>query len=193
MRSRRPFAWGEQLPTLVGRELSLRALDDADLPALQRIFGDAEVARYLSRPAFASRADAEAYLEDIRIGFRNRELFQWGIAKAPDLQVTGTCTLFAFDREGFRCELGFALARRAWGRGIARSAVEVVLRFAFEELGVHRIEADTDPRNQRSLRLLEQLVFEREGLLRQRYCVGGELQDSVMLGLLYPSWQARAG
>lgn len=193
MRNRRPFAWGERLPTLTGRDLSLRPLDDEDLPALQRIFGDAEVARYLSRPAFASPADAEAYLEDIRIGFRDKQLFQWGIVAEPEQQLSGTCTLFAFDREGFRCELGFALARQVWGRGIARCAVAAVLRFAFEELGVHRIEADTDPRNERSLRLLERLGFEREGLLRQRYCVGDELQDSVVLGLLYPSWQARGG
>jgi RimJ/RimL family protein N-acetyltransferase len=60
----------------------------------------------------------------------------------------------------------------------------VLLDFAFGQLGLRRIEADTDPDNSASIRLLESLGFRREGLLRERWNVGGELQDTVFLGLL---------
>ena len=178
------YPWGESLPTLPGDGVHLRALSEADLPALYEIFGDPEVMRYWSRPPFDSLEVTADFLGEIRSGFMQRQLFQWGIVERGASTVVGTCTLCGFDRDGWRCELGYALARRAWGRSLARRALTTVLDFAFTELGVHRVEADVDPRNERSLGLLERLGFVREGLLRQRYHVGGETQDSVVLGLL---------
>jgi [ribosomal protein S5]-alanine N-acetyltransferase len=60
----------------------------------------------------------------------------------------------------------------------------VLLRFAFEHLGLHRITADVDPRNASSLRAVERLGFRAEGYLRQHYRVNGEICDGVLLGLL---------
>jgi RimJ/RimL family protein N-acetyltransferase len=194
MGSVRDHAWGEKLPALAGAGVVLRALEESDVDALYTIFGDAEVARYWIRPAFGCRHEAQEFFDEIRAGFAERSLFQWGIVAAGAEAVVGTCTLYAFDRDAWRCEIGFALARSAWGRGTAARAVATVLDFAFDELGVHRVEADVDPRNERSLSLLGRLGFEREGLLRERYCVGGELQDAVMLGLLRGAWRSvRAG
>ena len=61
---------------------------------------------------------------------------------------------------------------------------------AFGAMSLRRIEADVDPRNLPSLRTLENLGFRREGYLRQRWQVAGELQDSVLMGLLAGDWQA---
>jgi len=184
------FAWGETLPTLHGDGVALRALAASDVPALFAIFGNPEVMRYWSRAPFASLEDARDFLSEIHQGFATRRLFQWGITLASEPTVVGTCTLFHFERTHRRCEVGFALGRSSWGRGIASRAVSTALRFAFDELGVHRVEADADPRNERSLRLLEKLGFQREGLLRERYHVNGEIQDAVLLGLLRPAWNA---
>jgi [ribosomal protein S5]-alanine N-acetyltransferase len=63
-------------------------------------------------------------------------------------------------------------------------ALTLLIDHAFEDLKLHRIEADVDPRNTASLRLLERLGFRREGHLRERYFKDGEIQDSVMFGLL---------
>jgi len=59
-----------------------------------------------------------------------------------------------------------------------------VLDFAFGELRLHRLEADVDPRNLPSLRVLDRLGFTREGVLRERWLVAGETQDSLICGLL---------
>ncbi|MGZ5443472.1 MAG: GNAT family N-acetyltransferase [Thermoanaerobaculia bacterium] len=58
------------------------------------------------------------------------------------------------------------------------------MRFAFQTLGLHRLEADVDPRNTASIRCLERLGFRREGYARERYHLGGEVQDAVLYGLL---------
>jgi ribosomal-protein-alanine N-acetyltransferase len=67
-----------------------------------------------------------------------------------------------------RAELGYILGREHWGRGFAGEAQRRAIDFAFEDLGLHRLEADTHPDNAASLRSLERLGFRREGLLRER-------------------------
>jgi RimJ/RimL family protein N-acetyltransferase len=68
-------------------------------------------------------------------------------------------------------------------------ALTALVDFAFGTLAMRRLEADVDPRNAGSLHALERLGFRREGLLRERWKVNGELQDSVVLGLLSHEWR----
>ena len=105
-----------------------------------------------------------------------------------DQAIIGTCTLANIDRGHRRAELGFALAKAFWGQGLIRVALPAVIQFAFECLGLHRIEADTDPRNVASMRVLERLGFQREGHFRDRYFQFGEAQDAVAYGLLRRDW-----
>ena len=185
------YTWGEHLPTLTGERVHLRELQPGDVPALYSIFSDPKVMRYWSTPAFQDESEAVRLYEKIQEGFRSRQLFQWGIAYGQDL--LGTCTLFHLDFVHRRAEIGYALGHRFWGKGLARDAVTAVIVFAFETLDLHRIEADVDPRNARSLALLERLGFRKEGWLRERYMVNGEIQDALLLGLLRSEWKAESG
>jgi RimJ/RimL family protein N-acetyltransferase len=69
----------------------------------------------------------------------------------------------------------------------------VVLAHAFGPLGLHRVEAYVDPRNEKSLRCLERAGFRREGVMRERWHVAGEARDDVVLGLLANEWAERPG
>jgi RimJ/RimL family protein N-acetyltransferase len=175
---------GDRLPTLEAERVRLRWLDADDAPALFDVFSDTEVARYLSRPAWTDVAAARELIEAIDDSFARRDLFQWGIARRDTDRIVGTCTLAAVDAAHGRAELGYALARSSWGEGIAREAVQRLLDFAFDGLGLHRIEAGVDSRNARSIALLENLGFQREGRLRERWHVQGERCDGLFFGLL---------
>jgi RimJ/RimL family protein N-acetyltransferase len=63
-------------------------------------------------------------------------------------------------------------------------ALPAMVQFAFGSLNMHRLEADVDPRNLPSIRLLENAGFRREGFLRERYHLNGEIQDALFYGLL---------
>jgi RimJ/RimL family protein N-acetyltransferase len=125
-------------------------------------------------------------LADIQAQFRARTLFQWGVDSGGE--VVGTCTLASLDPANRRAELGYALGRPHQGRGYMAAALPALLRFAFGRLDLHRVVADSDPRNVPSIRTLERLGFRREGLLRQHYLVAGEPQDAVVYGLLRSEW-----
>lgn len=182
------FDWGESLPELVGRRVRLGPMDADDAPALLAIFGDPEVVRYWSSPPLEGLAAARQLVEDIRALFEERTLFEWGIRLAGERSVLGTATLHQWDASHARAELGIALARDVWGRGLAKDALTTLIGFAFERLGLHRLEADIDPANHASLRLFERQGFRREGLLRERWVQGGTYQDAIFLGLLRDEW-----
>jgi RimJ/RimL family protein N-acetyltransferase len=112
------------------------------------------------------------------------------IALVDDDRCIGTATLFNFSLANRRAEFGCSLARMLWGQGLAREAAALMLNFAFERMGLERIEADIDPRNGQSIGLVERLGFQREGTLRARWRVGGAVQDSAWYGLLKDEFRA---
>lgn len=180
-----------RLPTIPTARLSLRWLTREDIPALATIFGDPEVCRFWSHAALPDLAAAEALHDHIMSCFAARSLFQWGIAEGETDAIIGTCTLGGISPAHRRAEVGFALARAVWGKGYIAEALPALIGFAFESLDLHRLEADVDPRNERSIRAIERVGFQREGYLRERYHVNGELQDAILYGLLRSDWAAR--
>ncbi len=172
------------LPTIDGDRVRLRQLSAADLDDLHRVFSDATAMRYWSRPAFVDLAETRDYLAAIDAGRQRGDLLQWGIEHVGQARIIGTTTLFYIDREQGRAEIGYILQSSYWGQGLANEALTAVLRHARDQMGMRRIDADVDPRNAASLRCIERLGFVREGFARERWVVAGEVQDSVLLGLL---------
>ena len=176
------------MPQLQGERVRLRAMLARDVPALFGLFSDLRVMRYWSRLPMREPAEARQLYEDGLRGWRERTFLAWGIADLTDDRLVGTCTLFAFRADQGRAVLGYSLHPDLWGRGIAREVATLALDFAFGPLGLRRMEADVDPRNLPSVRLLESLGFVREGLLRENWRVGDEVSDSAIYGLLAHDW-----
>ncbi len=139
-------------------------------------------------PPLRNLDSARELIEEIHQLFRSRKGFRWGICSRETDEVFGTCTLFNVDLGNRRAEVGFALSRNAWGHGLATEALEVLIKFVFDTLDLHRLEADVDPKNERSLQVLERQGFRREGYLRERWHQLGNFHDTVLLGLLQRDW-----
>lgn len=180
----------ERLPTITTPRLSLRWISEDDVDAFYTIYSNPEVMRYWSTPPLPNRDAAGKLISEIHKGFERRELLKWGIALRTDNTLIGSVTLFHPEFTHRRAEIGYALGRAHWGQGYMQETLQAVLAFAFEELEFHRIEADVDPRNAASIRTLERLGFQREGYLRERWQVNGEIQDAFFYGLLRPDWNA---
>ncbi len=176
---------GRELPTLVGERVCLRTIEERDTEGLFRLFGDIEVVQWMSVPLLGDLDEARAMVKEIHDESEARRLFQWAlVSRDQPSALLGTCTLASIEWSDERAEVGFALLRDARGRGLMSEALGLLVAHAFEDLGLHRLEADVDPRNVGSLKLLERHGFVREGVLRDRYVIRGERQDAVLLGLL---------
>ncbi len=179
------------LPTVAGPRVLLRGLTEQDVGSLFEIFSNREVMRYWSREPFTAEADAVTYLEEALRGFESKTFYQWGVARRSDNSLIGTCTLWQLDPQNRRAEIGFVLGREHWGHGFMTEGVIALIDFSFAELGLRRLEADVDPENAASIALLERLGFVREGFLRERWLVAGEVSDSLFYGLLERDWRNR--
>jgi [ribosomal protein S5]-alanine N-acetyltransferase len=171
-------------PLLESARLRLRPPVAGDVDALYALHSDPRVMRYWSFPAWTERAQAERKLASIQQQLAETDLYAWAIADRESDELIGMLSLFALRRDHGRAEIGYSLGPRWQGRGLATEALQAALRFAFSELALERIEADVDPRNERSCKLVERLGFVREGLLRARWRVNGEVCDTALYGLL---------
>jgi [ribosomal protein S5]-alanine N-acetyltransferase len=172
--------------------LLLRPLRSGDAPALFAIHSDPLVMRYWSTPPWSSIEPAHAMIERDLAAMASGEHLRLGIERTQDAQLIGQCTLFDWDPQNRRAEIGYSLAAHAWGHGCMHEALCVLVEHGFGAMELNRIEADIDPRNVASARSLERLGFRREGFLRERWIVGGTVSDTALYGLLLSDWRARA-
>lgn len=174
-------------PPLRTERLVLRPLSAADVPALYAMHADPQAMRYWSGTVWADDSRGRKMVADDADPALSDHL-RLGIEQAATGHLVGTCTLFQISAQCRRAELGYMLARPAWGQGYMQEALVAFIDFGFGALDLHRLEADTDPRNERSRRLLERLHFVQEGHFRERWIVGDEVSDAAMYGLLRRDW-----
>jgi RimJ/RimL family protein N-acetyltransferase len=179
-------------PELLTPRLRLRELRADDAEALYAVHSDPRVMRYWSFPAWTRLEQAHARVADVMAQRSRGDVFAWAIADRDSDRLIGTVAAFSLDRAQSRAEIGYSLAADWHGRGLAQEAVRAVLAFLLDGLGLERIEADVDPRNTASCRLLGRLGFVQEGLLRKRWRVAGEVSDSALFGRRPPVF-VRAG
>jgi RimJ/RimL family protein N-acetyltransferase len=180
------------LPTITAERIHLRWMTEDDIPALFSIFSNTDVMRYWSSLPMTDVAEAHKLLEHVQDCFARKTLFQWGVAmNGKDETIIGTCTLAHLDPNNRKAQVGYALGREHWGKGYINEALTALLDFAFGELNLHRVEADIDPYNDASIRVVEKLGFQREGYLRESWIIGGEVKDALYFCLLKREWLAR--
>jgi ribosomal-protein-alanine N-acetyltransferase len=172
------------LPIITAPRVVLRWICEDDIDSLYEIFSVPQVMRYLDRGPLADREAAVAFQREIAEGNENGKMFKWGIALRDSNTIIGTTTLFNLNLDNGRAELGYAMGHAYWGKGYMNEALTALVSHVFDVMELRRLEADVDPRNAPSIRTLERLGFQREGLLRERWHVNGEIQDAFFYGLL---------
>ncbi|MGO4379456.1 GNAT family N-acetyltransferase [Pseudoduganella sp. RAF53_2] len=173
--------------TLATPRLTLRFIAPTDAPALFAMYSDPEAMRYWSSGPWEDIAQAESYAAAGMAGYESGAMLRLGFD--IDGTLAGVVNLYKFDEQNRRCDIGYMLGRSSWGKGYMREALAAALEYAFSELHLHRVEADIDPRNHASARLLQSLHFVKEGHLRERWMVNGEICDSDIYGLLRADWR----
>ncbi len=179
-------------PPIDTPRLNARLVTQADLADLMAINGDPAVTHHLPYPTWQTLSDAHAWFDRAMAQQATGTAWQLVLQTKPIATPTltsrstiiGTCLLFRFDEGSARLELGYVLGRAWWGQGLMREALQGVLSAAFTAMGVRRVEAEVNPANVASMRVVESLGFVAEGTLRQRWVKAGKPYDVVFWGLL---------
>ncbi|HWA89326.1 MAG TPA: GNAT family protein [Rhizomicrobium sp.] len=171
--------------------LFLRPIAAADADALFEARGDAEVMRYWDWPAQESAKAVRQVFEAHAPKPDDDTMLWWAVALSPGGPAIGECDLSEIDRHHGRAEVGFLFARRHWGKGYAREAMQAVVDHGFGTLGLTRLWARFHAGNDSSKRLLEWLGFAYEGTLKSHIVRDDARRDCHLYGLLRDTWSAR--
>ncbi|EGU61515.1 GCN5-related N-acetyltransferase [Vibrio nigripulchritudo ATCC 27043] len=164
--------------------LILRALSENDAQDLYNIFSDHQVMKYWNCAPWDGLDVATQFIKTSRESMNNNKELTLGIYLKDSGKLLGKIMLFNLEQESRRAEIGFGISRNFWGKGVVFEAASAVVEYAFNSLELRRIEAEIDPLNVASGNALERLGFVKEGLIRQRWEIGGVISDSALFGLL---------
>ena len=173
-----------EVPELETHRLRLRLPTLEDSPAILDFHSDEQTLEYWGHELISDLSQAEDIIRTNLEWVESGSCLHWSIEYRSSGEVIGACTLFKIDEQNRHAEVGYILNREYWGRGLASEALEAMIEYAFGTMDMHRLEADTDPRNVASLALLAKFGFIKEGFFRERWWVHGQWLDSDMLGLL---------
>ena len=174
----------DDMPRLETPRLILRRLEMRDAPDLFDYSRDPQVAKHVLWDAQTSVSEARAYVRYMLRRYRAGEPASWGIEEKETGRVVGTIGYMWYQRDNNACEVGYSLARRRWNRGYMTEALAEVLRFSFEELGVHRVEAQHEVENAASGAVMRKCGMRKEGTLRGRLYNKGRYVDVDLYAML---------
>jgi RimJ/RimL family protein N-acetyltransferase len=178
--------FSREAEVIYGERIRLRAVERSDIPNFVRWFNDPEVRRYLLIYAPISGAQEEQWFEQM-LEQQGKEQFVFAVdARVGDEWVhIGNVGLHRINWKDRSAVFGIVLGERAyWDRGYGTDATCTTLRFAFEELNLHRVELEVFDENVRARRCYEKAGFRYEGTRREAAFFNGVYHDAHLMSVL---------
>lgn len=173
-------------PTITTGRLILREVTTKDADDIFFLRSNEAVLKYLDKEPEKSVEETIAWTEIVKQNQDNNDGILWGITLHESNIVIGTICYWRMQKEHYRAEIGYALHPAHQGRGIMDEAIKAVLHYGFKIMGLHSVEANINPANEASGKLLEKNGFVQEAYFRENYYFNGKFIDSVIYSLLAP-------
>ncbi len=174
---------------LKGENIYLRILQEDDAPIFTDIL--IENKKYWSvfeprqEPGFYKVSTQREKIRESIYQMRNRREYSFGIFDNETGKLIGHISLYNIKRLPFLSAfIGYSIDEKEIGRGIATEGVRLVTAFAFEQVGLHRVEAYVSPGNKGSIAVLEKSGYGQEGLLRRILYINGVWEDHYIYAVL---------
>jgi [ribosomal protein S5]-alanine N-acetyltransferase len=182
--------WRDSLPLLAGSKVTLRELRASDAPSLFALLTTEEVSRFISPPP----STVDGFEKFIAWTIRQRAVGAY-VCFAVTIDATDTAIgifqLRQLEPSFGTAEWGFAIGSAYWGTGVFEEGANLLVTFAFDTVGVHRLEARAAVRNGRGNGALRKVGAVQEGLLRKSFQKDGEYLDQALWTILDEDWQAK--
>ena len=175
--------WRQSLPVLTGRSVTLRELRVSDAPILLAMLSTEEVSRFISPPP-TSVEGFERFIAWTHSERAAGRYMCFGIVPDGMDAAVGLFQVRQSVPDFESAEWGFALGSAYWGSGVFMAGAELVLDFAFDVIGVHRLEARAAVQNGRGNGALRKVGALQEGILRRSFLRNGEHLDQVLWAIL---------
>jgi RimJ/RimL family protein N-acetyltransferase len=178
--------WQAALPVLHGLRASMRELRMSDAASLLAALSSEEVARFIAPPP-STVAEFERFIDWAAAERLKGTYVCFAVVPNGSDTAVGIFQLRRLDAE--TAEWGFALGPEFWGTGIFADCAEMTVNFAFEAIGINRLEARAVVANGRGNGALRKAGARQEGVLRQSFRCKGQLVDQNLWSILRDDWR----
>jgi RimJ/RimL family protein N-acetyltransferase len=182
--------WKQALPVLSGSMVTLREMRISDATSLLAMLSTEEVARFISPPP----TTVEGFERFIAWTQRERAAGNYACFAVVPHGMSSAVGIFQVRQlePGFgTAEWGFALGSAFWGTGLFMDGARMVIDFAFDTIGTHRLEARAATLNGRGNGALRKIGAMQEGILRKSFLRNGEYLDQALWTILDEDWRAQ--
>ncbi len=182
----------ERAQKLVGEGVELRRHDRDNYPLYARWYGDEEIWRLTSwAPEPLQREAVERLFEDRKSSPANDS---FAIHRMGDEEPIGVIGLMNLSKANASADLSIIVgAAEDRDKGLGTEAIRVILRYAFEDLGLQRVDLSVFEFNELAIRAYEKLGFQREGRVRQAVRRDGKFHDAILMRILASEWREEDG
>ena len=156
-------------------------MEDA-APMFRNWASDPEVTRYLTWPTYQSRETADQILSQWTAAYEDPTFYQWAIELKSLCEPIGSISMVSHNDRASSAHIGYCIGSRWWRQGITAEALQAVMDFLFEEVGVNRVDSRHDPNNPASGAVMRKCGMRYEGTLCQ--------SDRNNQGICDASWYA---
>lgn len=173
-------------PTLNTYRLMLRELTEEDALDILNCFSNPDVLRFYGQSPLSNQNQVKQIIRNFSMNYEEKRSIKWGIAVKGEAGIIGTIGFQEWSQEHKRADISYALVPEQWGKGYAIEAVNKVLSYGFHDLNLTRIGAMVFTENESSIKLLEKLGFEKEGVLKKFMYQEGVPYDTNIYSLVNP-------
>lgn len=171
-------------PILETKNLILRRIDDNDLHALFLLRSEKDNVKFLDRDPATSYDEIREMMSRLQAGIDANESISWGMYVKGESELAGNIGFWRVKPEHHRAEIGYSLRKEYWRKGLMSEAMDACLYYGFEQMKLHSVEANVNPNNVASIKLLEKFNFIKEAHFKEDYYYNGNFLDSVIYSLL---------
>ena len=171
-------------PVIETERLILREVMDEDINEIFVLRSDPRVIKYIDRAPAGSLQEIVDFINMLKDALHNNKGICWAITIKGDPTLIGTVDIWRIIKEHHRAEIGYALHPGHQSKGYASEALNAILEYGFQTIKLHSMEANVNPENVASIKLLERAGFIREAYFKENYFFDGKYLDSAIYSLI---------
>ena len=171
-------------PNLETERLYLRRVDKNDVEPILELRSNVETMKYIPRPLLITTEEALEHIVMIDAKIESNEGINWAITLKGSPKLIGVIGFYRIKPEHFRAEIGYMLLPEYGGKGIVTEAIQEAIKYGFQIMKLHSIEAIIDPKNIGSAKVLEKNNFVKEAHLKENEFYEGRFLDTIIYSRL---------
>ncbi len=173
-----------KFPVLESERLLFRKFDKKDAGALFKVRSNEQVMKYMDSLVHKTSSDSSTLISSITTDFKNKAGINWAIVAKSTNQFIGSFSFWRLIKPHCRAEIGYSMHTDYWGKGLMTETFKTLIEFGFNNLQLHSLEANVNPQNMQSIKLLERVGFRKEAHFRENFLYNGQFNDSLLYCLL---------